>query len=194
MNPLTSKIIFIIGMILWLLVRIPYQKEQKKNTIVDDRKTIQEKLVRLLLLIGILFLPLIYVLSPWLNSVNYQLPIWANVLGIAALMLSLWLFWRSHHDLGKNWSSTLQIREGHTLTTNGVYQNIRHPMYASVLLLCVAQALLLPNWIAGLSGFIGFSIAYATRVNQEEQMLLDRFGDEYEAYRQSTKRLVPYLF
>ncbi|MBF2009355.1 MAG: isoprenylcysteine carboxylmethyltransferase family protein, partial [Chlorogloeopsis fritschii C42_A2020_084] len=109
-------------------------------------------------------------------------------------MLSLWLFWRSHHDLGKNWSSTLQIREGHTLTTNGVYQNIRHPMYASVLLLCVAQALLLSNWIAGLSGFIGFSIAYATRVNQEEQMLLDRFGDEYEAYRQSTKRLVPYLF
>jgi protein-S-isoprenylcysteine O-methyltransferase Ste14 len=194
MNPLTSKIIFTIGMMLWLIIRIPYQREQKQNTIVDDRKTAQEKVVRLLLLIGILFLPLIYVLSPWLNFANYRLPIWADGLGIATLGLSLWLFWRSHHDLGKNWSSTLQIREGHTLTTNGVYQNIRHPMYASVLLLCIAQALLLPNWIAGLSGFIGFSIAYATRVDQEEQMLLNSFGDEYEAYRQRTKRLVPYLF
>lgn len=194
MNPSISKIIFILGIMLWLLIRIPYQQMQKQNTIVDDRKTLQEKVVRLLLLIGILFLPLIYVLSPWLNFANYRLSIWANGLGIATLALSLWLFWRSHHDLGKNWSSTLQIREGHTLITNGVYQNIRHPMYTSVLLLCITQALLLPNWIACLSGFIGFSIAYATRVNQEEQMLLNSFGDEYEAYRQRTKRLVPYLF
>jgi protein-S-isoprenylcysteine O-methyltransferase Ste14 len=60
--------------------------------------------------------------------------------------------------------------------------------------LCIAQALLLPNWIAGLAGLICFSIAYATRIDKEEQMLLDQFGDEYEAYRQRTKRLVPYLF
>ncbi|WNN88918.1 hypothetical protein [Gloeocapsopsis dulcis] len=53
---------------------------------------------------------------------------------------------------------------------------------------------MLPNWAAGLSGFIGFSIEYATRVDQEEQMRLNSFGDEYEAYRQRTKRLVPYLF
>jgi len=194
MNPLASKIIFTVGIILWLLIRIPYQRDQKQNTIVDDRKTSQEKVLRLMVLMGILFVPLIYVLSPLLNFANYHLPIWANGLGIATFGLSLGLFWRSHHDLGKNWSSTLQIREGHILTTNGVYQNIRHPMYASVLLLCIAQALLLTNWIAGLSGFIGFSIAYAIRVDQEEQMLLESFGDEYEAYRQRTKRLIPYLF
>ncbi|MDF5728495.1 MAG: protein-S-isoprenylcysteine O-methyltransferase [Rhizonema sp. PD38] len=194
MNLLVSKSIFTVGMILWLIIRILYQREQKQNTIVDDRNSLTEKVVRLLVLIGILFLPLIYVVSPWLNFANYRLPIWVNGLGIATLGLSLWLFWRSHRDLGKNWSSTLQIREGHTLTTNGVYQNIRHPMYASVLLLCIAQALLLTNSIAGLFGFISFSIAYAIRVDQEEQMLLESFGDQYEAYRQRTKRLIPYLF
>lgn len=194
MNPLTSKIIFTIGILLWLIIRVPYQRQQKHNTIVDDRKTAQEKVVRLLLLIGLLFLPLMYVLFPWLNFANHPSPIWATELGTVILVLSLWLFWRSHHDLGKNWSSTLQIREGHTLTTNGVYQIVRHPMYTSVLFLCIAQTLLLPNWIAGLSGLIGFSIAYATRVEQEEQMLLDSFGDQYEAYRQCTKRLIPYLF
>lgn len=194
MNPLTSKLIFIIGMLLWLSIRIPYQREQKQNTIVDDPKSLQEKLVRLLLLIGILFFPLVYVLSPRLDFASYQLPAWASGIGVITLTLSLGLFWRSHHDLGKNWSSTLQIRAGHTLVTEGVYQTIRHPMYASVLLLCIAQALLLPNWIAGLSGLIGFSIAYAARVDQEEQMLLNRFGDEYEIYQQRTKRLIPYLF
>ncbi|MBW4428500.1 MAG: isoprenylcysteine carboxylmethyltransferase family protein [Nostoc desertorum CM1-VF14] len=194
MNPFVSKSIFMLGIVFWLLIRIPYQQIQKQNIIVDERKTLQEKIVRLLLLIGILLLPLIHLLSPWLNFANYHLPIWANGLGTAILALSLWLFWRSHHDLGQNWSSTLQIRAGHTLSTSGVYQNIRHPMYTSVLLLSIAQALLLSNLIAGLSGFIGFGIAYATRIGQEEQMLLDTFGDEYEVYKQCTKRLIPYLF
>ena len=45
-----------------------------------------------------------------------------------------------------------------------------HPMYTSVLLLCIAQALLLSNLIAGLSGLICFSIAYVTRIGQEEQI------------------------
>lgn len=194
MNPLTSKIIFTTGIALWLIIRIPYQGKQKENTIVDDRKTVQEKVARLLLLIGVLFLPLIYVLSSWLNFADYHLPIWVSGLGITVLALALWLFWHSHRDLGKNWSSTLQIREGHTLITDGVYRNIRHPMYTSVLLLCIAQALLLQNWVAGLSGFIGFSIACVARINREEQMLLNSFGNEYEVYRQRTKRLVPYLF
>ncbi|MBW4566765.1 MAG: isoprenylcysteine carboxylmethyltransferase family protein [Tolypothrix carrinoi HA7290-LM1] len=194
MNPLTLKIIFTIGIVLWLIIRIPYQREQQRNTIVDDRKTTWEKVIRFLVLVGILFVPLIYVLSPHLNFANYRLPIWANGLGVVTFAIALWLFWRTHHDLGKNWSPTLQIREGHTLMTNGVYHSIRHPMYTSVLLLCIAQALLLTNWIAGLAGLICFSIAYATRIDKEEQMLLDQFGDEYEAYRQRTKRLVPYLF
>lgn len=194
MNPLASKIIFTIGIVLWLVIRIPYQREQQSNTIVNERQTTQDKVIRLLVLAGILFLPLIYVLSPWLNFANYHLPVWANGLGIVTFAISLWLFWRAHHDLGLNWSPTLQIREGHTLVTNGVYHSIRHPMYTSVLLLGIAQALLLPNWIAGLAGLVSFSIAYATRIGQEEQMLLEQFGDEYSAYRQHTKQLLPYLF
>jgi uncharacterized protein with PQ loop repeat len=63
MNPLTSKMIFTIGIVLWLIIRIPFQREQQKNTIVDDRKTVQEKVIRFLLLLGILFLPLTYVLG-----------------------------------------------------------------------------------------------------------------------------------
>jgi len=194
MSLMTSKIVFTIGIVLWLTIRILYQRQQKQNTIVDDRKTPEEKVIRLLVVSGILLLPLVYVLSPWLNFANYRLPVWTNELGIVILAASLWLFWRAHHDLGRNWSSTLQIREGHTLITNGVYHKIRHPMYTSVLLWCIAQLLLLPNWIAGFAGIVSFSIACLTRIDKEEQMLLEQFGEEYEAYQQRTKRLVPYLF
>lgn len=194
MNPLTAKIVFTIGIVLSLIIRFPYRREYQKNTFIDDRKTPQEKLILVLIFVGMLLLPFIYVFSPWLNIANYSLPTWANGLGVFIFAIALWLFWRAHHDLGQNWSPTLQIRAGHTLISNGIYQYVRHPMYSSVLLWCVAQALLLPNWIAGLAGIISFSIAYATRIGKEEQMLLDQFGDEYEAYKQHTKRLVPYLF
>lgn len=194
MKPLILKLIFTIGIVLILVIRFPYQQENKKNTIVDDRKTSQEKLILVLIFIGMLLLPFIYVFTPWLNVANYSLPLWAHGLGVVIFAIALWLFWRAHDDLGRNWSPTLQIREGHTLVTNGIYHHIRHPMYTSVLLWCIAQALLLPNWIAGAAGIISFSIAYLTRIGKEEQMLLDQFGDEYQAYKQRTKQLVPYLF
>jgi protein-S-isoprenylcysteine O-methyltransferase Ste14 len=67
-------------------------------------------------------------------------------------------------------------------------------MYSAFWLWSGAQALLLPNWIAGLGGLIAFGLTYLLRLSQEEQMLLEQFGDEYRAYMQRTKRLIPYLF
>jgi protein-S-isoprenylcysteine O-methyltransferase Ste14 len=202
MDTLILKILFMIGVVSSFVIRFPHQRENKQNTIVRDcashtlreRKTNQEKILLLLVFVGMIILPLIYVLSPWLNFANYSLPVWANWLGIAAFAIALWLFWRSHHDLGKNWSPTLEVREGHTLINNGVYQTIRHPMYTSIWLWCVAQALLLPNWLAGFAGLVSFGIMYVLRIGNEEQMMLEQFGDEYRAYMQQTKRLVPYLF
>jgi protein-S-isoprenylcysteine O-methyltransferase Ste14 len=54
---------------------------------------------------------------------------------VAALLLS----YRSHADLGQNWSVTLELRAGHQLIRHGVYRSIRHPMYASIRLWCLAQ-------------------------------------------------------
>jgi protein-S-isoprenylcysteine O-methyltransferase Ste14 len=194
MDTLTLKILFMMGVVSSFVIRFPYQRENKQNKIVHDRKTTQEKILLLLVFVGMIILPLVYVLSPWLNFANYRLPVWANWLGVIAFAVALWLFWRSHRDLGKNWSPTLEVREGHTLVNSGVYQTIRHPMYTAVWLWCVAQALLLPNWIAGLAGLVSFGVMYALRIRNEEQMMLEQFGDEYKAYAQQTKRLIPYLF
>jgi protein-S-isoprenylcysteine O-methyltransferase Ste14 len=135
--------------------------------------------------------PFIWVATPVLAFADYPLrpvPFSAGILGLA---LGLWLFARSHVDLGRNWSITLELREGHQLVTRGVYLRIRHPMYTALLLHSLGQALAVPNWVAGPSYFVAFALLFALRVNVEERMMLEQFGTAYESYMARTKRLVP---
>ena len=110
---------------------------------------------------------------------------------MAGFVAGLWLLWRAHTDLGSNWSDSLQLQQGHELVTSGIYQRIRHPMYAAGWLFGIAQALLLPNWITGLSGLVSFGLLYCLRVPREEQMMLKEFGAAYRAYMDRTGRVIP---
>lgn len=190
-NVLTLKIIFVVGHIGFFLIRNPHHQKNKDNQIVSDCKTIQEKLLLFFVFLGMLALPFIYVFTPLFSFADYYLATWANIIGIIVYALSLYLFWKSHHDLGENWSPTLEVREEHTLIIDGIYKKIRHPMYTSIWLWCIAQALLLPNYIAGFSGIISFGLLYFLRVGNEEEMMLDQFGEEYQRYMQSTGRILP---
>ena len=106
-------------------------------------------------------------------------------------VIGLWLFYRSHADLGTNWSITLEVRVQHRLITQGVYTRIRHPMYLALALYSIGQALVIPNWVAGPSNLIAFAILCVLRIRAEERMMVDEFGAEYAAYSARTKRLVP---
>ena len=111
--------------------------------------------------------------------------------GAVCLTLGLWLFHLSHADLGANWSITLEVREKHRLVTRGVYRRVRHPMYTALLLYSVGQALVLPNYVAGLSSGVAMALLVALRIGPEERMMLEEFGKDYQEYMALTKRLVP---
>jgi protein-S-isoprenylcysteine O-methyltransferase Ste14 len=64
-------------------------------------------------------------------------------------------------------------------------------MYTAFWLWALAQAVLLPNWMAGFSGIAGFGTLYLFRVGREEKMLLETFGDEYRGYMSRTRRIIP---
>jgi protein-S-isoprenylcysteine O-methyltransferase Ste14 len=122
---------------------------------------------------------------------DYRLPTAARWCGAVVMVFALWLFWRSHADLGRNWSVTLEIRKGHQLVRHGVYRTIRHPMYASIWLWGLAQGLLLPNWLAGWFALVTFAPLYFMRTPREEQMMTEFFGNEYRDYMRKTGRLIP---
>jgi protein-S-isoprenylcysteine O-methyltransferase Ste14 len=79
------------------------------------------------------------------------------------------------------------------LVTHGIYARIRHPMYLSIWLLVIAQAMILPNYIAGFSGLVPFALLYFLRVPKEESMMKHEFGKAYEDYMLKTGRILPRL-
>jgi protein-S-isoprenylcysteine O-methyltransferase Ste14 len=85
----------------------------------------------------------------------------------------------------------LEVREQHRLITQGIYRRVRHPMYFALLVYSLGHALVIPNWVAGPSNLVTFTILFALRVHAEEQMMTEMFGDEYTTYAARTKRLVP---
>lgn len=187
------KIIYAIGLIAMFIIRMYYRWRYRTNQIVENRKGTLEILLLSVAFIGMLVIPLTYVFTPLLSSANYYLSDWTGWLGTAVFAAALLLLWRTHADLERNWFQSLEIRKEHQIVTTGVYKYIRHPMYAAFLLWGIAQPLLLHNWIAGWSHLLSFGLLYFFRVSREEQMMLDQFGEEYRAYMNRTRRIIPYL-
>ncbi len=192
-NPNYGKLVILAGLIITVLIRIPHDKRNARIKIEGDYKSGLEKVLLGIVAIGVMVLPLIAILTPALSFADYGLSSTAFVIGVVLLTLNIWLFYRSHADLGTNWSKTLELREDHKLVTEGVYKTIRHPMYTAIFCYVIAQALLLPNWIAGPAGLVAFTTMYFLRVNREEKMMASKFGADYASYCQRTKRVIPFI-
>ena len=176
-----------------IAIRAPHGRRSRGVKIVKDRKGPLEIALLGLVTLGFL-VTLVWIASPVLSFADYALRPAPFAAGVAGLVGGLWLFHRSHADLGTNWSITLQVRESHRLVVSGIYRRVRHPMYAALLLYSVGQALALPNWIAGPSFLVTFAILFAFRVRAEERLMLEEFGADYAAYMARTRRLVPGLW
>jgi len=188
---LVFEISYIIGLVVGSVIRAWYGKKHRQDRLaIFRREGFMTGFLASLWGIAIL-LPFIYMYSSWFDTANYRIPAWSSLIGVIVFGIALWLLWRSHVDLGRNWSATTEIKENHRLVTQGVFRYIRHPMYAAHLLWGIAQALLIQNYIAGLASLVVFIPLYLLRVTREEQMMLKEFGDKYRAYMSRTGRIIP---
>jgi protein-S-isoprenylcysteine O-methyltransferase Ste14 len=190
MNPWIAKAVVLAGTVVMIAIRAPHGNRSRSVRVAKSCKTRLETVLLVLAWVGF-FVPLIWIASSAFSFAEYPLRTGPLVAGVMCFVIGLWLFHRSHADLGTNWSITLEVREQHRLITQGVYRRIRHPMYSALVLYSVGQALVIPNWVAGPSNLIAFTALFALRVCAEERMMVEQFGDEYAAYTARTKRLVP---
>jgi protein-S-isoprenylcysteine O-methyltransferase Ste14 len=190
LNPWFAKATILLASIAMVIIRAPHGNRSRKTPVAKSRKGSLEIVLLTIAMIAF-FLPLIWIATPVLEFADYPLYPIPLITGILCLVLGLWFFYRSHADLGTNWSITLEVREKHQLISHGVYRRIRHPMYLSLLIYSVGQCLVLPNWLAGPSYGVAMVLLFVFRVGREERMMLEEFGKDYEAYMATSKRLFP---
>ena len=147
----------------------------------------------LLALIGLLSTALAVFLPRWMDWAALPLPVWLRWTGFAIAALGFALLQWAHNSLGRNWSDAPQLLAGQRLVVNGPYRWVRHPIYTAFLLILGSTLLISANWCVG-AAWIGMTaLQVAQRIQFEEGLMIDNFGDAYRAYMQRTARLLPRL-
>lgn len=127
-------------------------------------------------------------------SANAPIAIAAGLLAIVAAIGSVWLVAGAMKTLGKEWSITARLVEGHKLATSGPYAYVRHPIYTGMLGMLVASGVAISHWIALLAALLIFFIGTIIRVRSEDRLLREAFGEEFENYARRVPALVPGLY
>ena len=114
---------------------------------------------------------------------------WAGaVLTLAGLLFTVWA--RVH--LGRNWSGTITVKQGHELITRGPYTLVRHPIYSGLLLAFIGSALARAEWRGILAVILAFWALWR-KLSIEEEWMRQQFGAAYEDYTRRVAALVPFL-
>ena len=95
--------------------------------------------------------------------------------------------------LGKRFSGLVAIQPGHALVTNGIYSIIRHPSYLGLLINSLGWSLAFRSGVGVLLTLL-LVLPLLARINAEEKLLHSHFGNQYNAYRSHTWRLIPGIY
>jgi protein-S-isoprenylcysteine O-methyltransferase Ste14 len=128
----------------------------------------------------------------WLYLQLWPSGFWLFWLGaaitVAGLLFAVWA--REH--LGRNWSRSVTIKQGHELITTGPYAVVRHPIYTGTLAGFLGMAIA----VSQVRGFLAFALIFLVlwlKLRMEEQWMRSQFGETYATYARQTAALVPYL-
>jgi len=114
---------------------------------------------------------------------------WAGAgLCVAGLGFCIW----ARVTLGRNWSGAVTLKEGHELIERGAYRLVRHPIYTALIAMFLATVIVLGH-AGGIAGLVLVFISFWIKLSDEERVMLKQFPDQYAAYQQRVKRIIPFV-
>ena len=132
------------------------------------------------------------IFSPFIDD-QFILNLILQALGVLLAIGSLWMANSAIRELGKQWSLQARLIEDHKLITNGVYQIVRHPIYAAMLGMLIVTAFVLSHWLVTIIALAIFLIGTKIRTVSEEKLLRQAFPAEYEDYTRKVPAFVPFV-
>ena len=116
-----------------------------------------------------------------------------SIIGLALFFIGLTIMIVGQATLWRNYSGTVVIREDHQLITHGIYRFTRNPIYLGAFMVFVG----LPVYAASLYGFLTSLVLipiFLSRIRLEEELLTEEFQGAYQKYRETTRKLIPFIY
>jgi protein-S-isoprenylcysteine O-methyltransferase Ste14 len=116
-----------------------------------------------------------------------------SIMGLAAIMTGLIIMIVGQVTLWRNYSGTVVIREDHRLITHGIYRFTRNPIYLGLIIVVFG----LPAFVASLYGFVSMLVLIRiilNRIRLEEKLLTEEFQEAFRKYKETTKKLIPFIY
>ncbi len=123
--------------------------------------------------------------------------LWASstILWVIALLLvasgSAFAIW-ARLTIGRNWSSTVTLKQDHELVRRGPYSIVRHPIYTGLLSMSVGTMVL--TGLVESVGVVAVGIFYVViKVRDEERLMSETFPAQYPEYQRTVKSIIPFI-
>lgn len=190
------KVVFAVVMVAWAIFAAAFIfGKRPAASVTPDQK--REPIS----LIGIALQMLAYgfawaVHRPWFTYF-YRGPTWVQVIWAAFTIViaiaSVWIAVAAVRTLGKEWSLTARVVEGHRLAQTGPYRLVRHPIYTGMMGMLLATGFAVSNPYTFFISWLLFGIGTIIRITYEERLLRERFGAEFDDYVRRVPAIIPFV-
>jgi len=141
-----------------------------------------------------IFIVILYIINPaWLSLAFLMVPELLRWIGLILTIVTIPIVVWVHQTLGRAYSYALETKSEQSLITSGPFSRMRHPLYSAHNIFNLGMILLTLNIPLIIFAIFGIPLTYA-RMRDEERMMVEQFGEEYEEYIHRTGRIFPRLF
>ncbi|TET99819.1 MAG: isoprenylcysteine carboxylmethyltransferase family protein [Anaerolineales bacterium] len=188
------RTLFILSGVAMFAIRIYYQSKVRGDLRRSEMRDRGPRLIpgSIAALVTLIF-GAEYIFFPGTFSWAYLIhfPTWLRYFGVVLLVAGISLLWLAHHHLGKSFHSLVVLKEDQVLVESGPYRFIRHPIYSAYFMNYIGGGLLASNWVLAVIPVVFFGLFIALRVDGEEKIMVEKFGDRYIHYMKHTGRFLP---
>src|ERR1035441_8774236 len=178
--------------VVWIVFVLYWQIKAADTKATQRLEPAASRILRVLIfLIAIVLLSIPRIPLPWLYVQFWPAGYWPFWLGaaitVAGLLFAVWA--REH--LGRNWSRSVTIKQGHELITTGPYAVVRHPIYTGILAGFLGMAIAISQ-VRGFIVVVLIFLVFWLKLRMEEKWMRSQFGETYATYARKTAALVPF--
>lgn len=180
--PFYIYLIILVGLVLWFYPFVGAHQNTPPASTADRRS-------RWGVLLQFIAFTLLWQGKFWMRPAT----VWQVGVCIILFALAALLSWTSSRALAGQLRIDAALGAEHRLVRSGPYALVRNPIYASMLLVLCAIAVVITGWKLFLAALIFFIVGTEIRVRTEENLLASKFGEQFESYRTNVGAYIPFM-